>query len=378
MLTLRPERLHTWIEVDLQAIERNVRTIRDRVPDGCRFMAVVKADGYGHGAVQTALAALRAGADGLAVTNLEEAVRLRKHGIAAPVLALTPPLPELVDVAVRYDIAVPVFQKSWLELMRPYKTLREPLRVHVKMDTGMGRLGIRDKREYEEMVPLLWADDILVEGIYTHYASANRTDPTPHLMQWDRFGEMRQWVRESGFHGVLEHGSNSAAALHYPEHSLDMVRVGAALYGIDTRDPEVRDRDPVDLQPALAFHTSILHVKRLERGQTLGYDQSYTAPRDEWIATIPLGYADGVSRDFRGFCLAVDGERVPIVGNVCMDQLMLRLPRYFPPGTPVTFIGGPPKERITLDEASAYIGTIPQHVLTMLASRTKRVYRRGK
>lgn len=374
MLTIDQTSSLTWAGIDLNAIEQNISTIRKRLPIGCKFMAVVKADGYGHGGVKVAKAAVQAGADELAVSNLEEAVRLRKHGISAPILVLTPPMPAHVDTAVRYDIALPVHHASWLVEMRRYKRAMQPLRVHLKMDTGMGRTGIHQHAEFEAIVPLLAAEDILVEGVYTHFATANAMDSTYYEQQWQRFMEMRKWLRQSGWHGVPAHCANSAAAIRYPERSLDMVRVGAALYGIDTRDRNVRALTSLKLRSALSLHSSVIQVKRVEKGETLGYDQSYTAVGGEWIATVPVGYADGLSIDFRGFQVLVEGMRVPIVGNICMDQFMIRLPHYVPVGTQVTWIGYQREQSISLEEAADYIGTIPQQIATSLSDRIKRVY----
>ncbi|MDF2671401.1 MAG: alanine racemase [Paenibacillus sp.] len=364
----------TWIEVHQDRIEHNIQEIRKRIPSSCKFMAVVKADGYGHGAHQTARAALRAGADELAVSNLGEALYLRQNGISAPILTLSPAKPSDIDDAVDADIALPVFQASWLKEMRRHKTSGKPLRIHLKMDTGMGRIGIREKSDFEAILPLLKAEDIVVEGVYTHFATANTADPTFYNRQWNRFAEMRAWLSDAGLYGVTAHCANSAAAIQYPEDSLDMVRVGAAIFGINTCDRETRAANPIVLQPTLSMHSSLIQVKQLDQGESVGYDNSYEAAGAEWIGTVPLGYADGYFRGFHGYHLLVDGRKVPIVGNICMDQLMVRLPHYYPVGTQVTVIGCQQQSSITLEDLSDYIGSIPQQILSFLSSRVKRVY----
>lgn len=366
----------TWTEVHLDRIERNVRTIRSRLPAGCKMMAVVKADGYGHGAVQAAAAAIRAGADELAVSRLDEAVRLRQNGIDVPILTLGPIAPREADIAAEHQIAVPVFQAEWLRDMRESRTSPKPLPVHIKMDTGMGRIGIRTKREFEEMLPLLAAGGIDVKGVYTHLATANQADTGYCEKQLARFAEMRGWLDEAGFRDVTAHCANSAAALRDPVYAMDMVRVGASIFGIHTCDEEVRGRHGVPLLPTLSLHTTIIHVKRVAAGECIGYDRSYTAQDDEWIATVPLGYGDGCFRGYAGLELLVDGERAPIVGNICMDQLMIRLPRHYPVGTQATLIGRQRDETVTLDDLARHIGTIPQQVLLMIAARVPRVYLR--
>ncbi|GIP33303.1 alanine racemase [Paenibacillus sp. J2TS4] len=370
----KPCHRHTWAEVHLDRIGHNIREIRRRLPSGVKFMAAVKADGYGHGAVQSANAALKAGADALAVGMISEALQLRQSGIRAPILVLSPALPSEVDLAAKHDIALTVSEAAWLKEARPFHQSRKPLRLHIKMDSGMGRIGIRDRSEWEAMVPLLRSDGIMVEGVYTHFATANQADSAYYFEQFDRFTEMRSWVAESGFTGFIAHCSNSAAALHYPELSLDMVRVGAALYGINPCEEEVRRRRPVDLQPVLSLHSEIIQVKFVKQGESIGYDRSYVATQDEWLGTVAIGYADGYCKGYQGYHMLVDGQAAPIAGNVCMDLLMIRLPGHYPVGTVVTLIGRQNGREITMEDLAARIGSIPQQVLTMLSSRVPRIY----
>ncbi|MFS0724542.1 alanine racemase [Paenibacillus sp. 1P07SE] len=366
----------TWAEVDLGALARNVQLLKDRLPGHCRFMAAVKADGYGHGLVDVARAAVQAGADELAVSQLEEGVRLREAGVRVPILALTPPHPSQADHAARHRIAVPVFQASWLREMRSGRRTSEPLEVHIKMDTGMGRIGLRTREELAAMEPWLRQPGVVVAGVYTHLATANQADGTYYRRQLDRFAEMRQWLAEEGWPDVPAHCGNSAAAIQYPQDAAEgmaMIRVGAALYGIDTCDEEVREQTALRLEPTLALYSTVVQTKLVRAGEYVGYDCSYRAERDEWIGTVPLGYADGYARDYAGFHLLVNGRRAPILGRVCMDQLMIRLPGPCAVGTVVTAIGRSGDDEITLGQLAEHSGTIPQHVLTMLAGRVPRV-----
>lgn len=377
----RPESLkengrqpQTWAEVHVDSLERNTRRIRARLPKGTLFMAAVKADGYGHGAVTAARAVLKGGADALAVGLLNEALQLRKDGINVPILVLTPILPQEAGIAAELDISVTVFQASWLREMEASRDWSDKqLRVHIKMDTGLGRLGIRDKQEWMDMIPLLKEGYIRVEGVFTHLATAQLEDSTYYNRQMSRFHEMKQWVIEAGFQPEIIHASNSAAALHYPENSLDMVRVGASLYGIDPCEQAVREKVNLRLEPTLSLHTKIIHCKQVEPGSPISYDCSYIAQQKEWIATIPIGYGDGAFRGYKGTSVLVDGQRVPIVGNICMDQLMIKLPQYYPPGTMVTFVGRQKEEEITLEERAAQLDSIPQQVLLLLTARVPRV-----
>jgi len=366
-----------WAEVHLDHIRHNVREIRKHLRPGVRLMAVVKADGYGHGVVQSARAAVDAGADALAVNQLEEAMALRHAGITEPILVLSPLHPSRVDVAVELGLELAVFQASWLAEMRRWKKSRGTLRIHIKMDTGMGRYGLRRREEFEEMLPLLMAEDIQVVGVYTHLATADQEDDAYARQQFARFMQMRKWLDLAGLGDVTAHCANSAAALRFPEFALDMVRVGAALFGILPIEEGAAAGLKVHLKPTISIRTTIAHIKRVERGQSIGYGRTYTADRDEWIATLPIGYADGWFRGYEGLQVIVEGERVPIVGRICMNQTMIRLPRRLPIGTVVTLIGEQSGERITLDELARHIGSIPQQVLAMLPQHMPRFYTRG-
>ncbi|MGN7380743.1 alanine racemase [Paenibacillus sp. SAFN-117] len=374
-MVVKPRYRHTWADVHLDAIRHNIKEIRRRLPQKTKFMTAVKADGYGHGAVQAAAAALQAGSDALAVGLISEALQLRESGIQVPILVLTPALPADADLAAEYGISLTVCDEGWLREMRRHKQSRKPLRVHVKMDTGLGRIGIRHFSEWEAMAPYLQSEDLIVEGVYTHFATANQADSDYYKRQFSRFKEMRGWVADSGFAGFIAHCSNSAAALQYPEFSLDMVRVGAAVYGINPCDGEVKRRLDVELKPTLSLHSEIVQVKYVKQGESIGYDRSYTAVCDEWLGTVSIGYADGCCKGYQGFYTLVDGQAAPIAGNICMDQIIIRLPRYYPVGTPVTLIGKQRDREIKLDDLADHIGSIPQQVLAMITARVPRIYR---
>jgi alanine racemase len=371
----QPASARTVVTVHLDRLQDNLRAIRRRLRPNVKFMAVVKADGYGHGAVPVARAALAAGADALAVGSLEEAAELRHAGIAARILMLSPIDPADINAALDFELELSVFQASWMEAVRRCKTSGRPIRIHLKMDTGMGRLGMRERAEFEALLPHLRASDVRIAGVYTHFATANQADDHYVRRQFARFREMRGWLDEAGFPGVPAHCANSAAAIRYPDLALDMVRVGASLYGIVPLDAEAARAAAIRLQPTLSITTSILHVKRLGPGESVSYDRSYTARGEEWIATLPIGYADGWFRGYGGAHVLVNGQRAPIVGNICMNQTMIRLPGWMPVGTPVTLLGDDQGERITLEELAARIDTIPQQVLAMISPRLPRVYR---
>mgnify|MGYP002400795816 CR=1 FL=1 len=368
----------TAAEVSLGAIRGNAAAVRAALPAGVRLMAVVKADGYGHGGAVSARMAEEGGAELLATAYLEEALGLRAAGIRLPILVLTPIRPEDAALAAEHDLMLTVAGADWLRQMqecRPWR-LRQasdgglPLKIHIKADTGLGRLGIRSKAEWDELAPLLRGGGVVVDGFYTHFATAGLEDVTYLLRQHARFMEMKEWVRESGIEVGSWHCAGSAAALRFPWLAMDMVRIGAALYGFGPK----RAVDSLQLRPAMKLRSRLLQTKLLRKGEVIGYDNSYEADEDQWIGTVPIGYADGWTQSFRGSEMLVEGRRVPIVGKICMDQLMVRLPGPCPPGAEAVLIGSQGDECVSCADLAAYLGTVPQEVTTGLSGRIKRIY----
>lgn len=362
----------TVAEVSLGAIRGNAAAVRAALPAGVRLMAVVKADGYGHGGAASARMAEEGGAELLATAYLEEALGLRAAGIRLPILVLTPIRPEDAALAAEHDLMLTVAGADWLRQMRKHRgpNCSTALKIHVKADTGLGRLGIRSKAEWDELAPLLHGGDVVVDGFYTHFATAGLEDVAFLERQHARFMEMKSWVRESGVEVRSWHCAGSAAALRFPWLAMDMVRIGAALYGFGPK----KAVDSVQLRPALTLRSRLLQTKLLSKGEVIGYDNSYMADEDQWIGTVPIGYADGWSQSFRGSEMLVEGRRVPIVGKICMDQLMVRLPGPCPPGAETVLIGSQGDECVTCAELAAYMGTVPQEVTTGLSGRIKRIY----
>ncbi|WP_336775448.1 alanine racemase [Paenibacillus sp. MMO-58] len=362
----------TWAEISLSRIRENMLNIRRSLPGTVKLMAVVKANGYGHGDIESAMAAMRAGADYLAVAYLEEAIRLRDAGVKLPILVLTPIGPELVQLALRHNLSLTVTSAKWFSEMRDFKPCPAgKLRVHVKMDTGLGRIGIRTKQEWDELVPWLQNEDVDVDGFYTHFATAGQEDTRFLEQQTARFLDMKEWARASGLVIRHYHCAGSVAALRFPHLAMDMVRIGAAMYGFYP----AKLACPVKLEPALSLHSRLIQVKKLAAGEYLGYDNSYRAEEEEWIGTVPIGYADGWAQRMQGTDVLIGGHRAPIVGKICMDQLMIKLPAPYAEGTPVTLIGAQGGQRITFAELAAHIGSVAQEVSTSLGTRVARTYK---
>ncbi|WP_261800306.1 alanine racemase [Paenibacillus sp. PAMC21692] len=364
----------TVAQVDLSAIRDNIGDIKASLPAGVKLMAVVKAGGYGHGSAESAAMAERGGADMLAVAYLDEALELRAKGIALPILILTPIHPAEVMFALEHDLMVTVTEADWFRRMAPYRPSSCPakLQVHVKADTGLGRIGLRTREEWEALVPWLKAEDVEVAGFYTHFATAGQADTGFLERQYRTFLEMKAWVKASGVEVSNYHCAGSAAALRFPGLAMDMVRIGAAMFGFY---PEKLVRS-VSLRPAMKLRSTLLQVKLLRKGECIGYDNSYIAEGDEWIGTVPIGYADGWSQSLRGSEMLVEGKRVPVVGKICMDQLMVKLPGRCEQGTEVILIGRQGDEVITFAELAGFLGSVPQEISTSLTGRVERIYTR--
>lgn len=353
----------SWIEIDRAAIAHNIIEIKKRIPQA--LMAVVKANAYGHGAVEVANIALANGATMLGVALLEEAIELREAGITAPILVMEAQFPECAGVAAEHDVTLSVFSAEWLREARTHVTER-PLTVHVKVDTGMGRLGLRTRSELDALLDE--ADErFYIEGIYTHFATADEPESPLYYEQQERFNQLINGLIPR-FHYI--HTSNSAGAIRMAEEDVpyNLVRVGIALYGLYPSNEMASSY--TFLKPAFTLKSKLMQVKLLETGQTISYGATYKTAGDEWIATVPVGYADGWIRKANGFEVDVEGVRCPIVGRVCMDRFMIRLPHEYPVGTTVTLIGG----TVAIDELAAHLGTINYEVVCQLTSRLPRCY----
>jgi alanine racemase len=362
----------TWAEINLDYITYNVEAMRKHVQKGTKVMAVVKADAYGHGDVAVARTALHAGADYLAVATLDEAFALRKSEISAPILVLGASRPEYAGFAAKDKIALTFFQSEWLQEAKAFLEDSPPLQVHVKFDSGMGRIGIRSKDEWEKVEScLIDAEEFILEGAYTHFATADELQTEYFIKQLQQFEEMLSWMHHKP---LFIHTSNSAAGLRFPQARFNMVRLGIAMYGL-TPSPEIVKVLPYPLKEAFSLHSKLVHVKRLQKGDKVSYGATYTAEQDEWIGTLPIGYADGWIRKLQGQEIIADGHRVPIVGRICMDQCMVRLPYEMAVGTMVTLIGVQGEEKVAIDEIAAKQETINYEVTCLISRRVPRIYK---
>ncbi|SMB89142.1 alanine racemase [Thermanaeromonas toyohensis ToBE] len=363
----------SWAEVDLGLIRHNFREIKKRLSPQVRFMAVVKADAYGHGAAEVARATLEEGAAFLGVATVEEALALRQAGFKTPILLLGPPPLEAAGSVVEQDIAATIFSLPQAEaLAREAFRQKKIAKVHIKVDTGMGRIGLRGAEEVLSFCRKIAEWPLFIEGIFTHFACADEVEKAKTAQQLEGFLRVIKKLEEEGLNIPLKHAANSAATLEYPPSHLDMVRVGIALYGYHPRP----GASGINLKPALTWKAKITQVKRVPPGTPISYGWTYKSSGEEIIATVPVGYADGYRRILsnRGWVL-VQGKRAPVVGRVCMDQFMIRLEEEVAPGTEVILLGRQGEEAITADEMASWLDTISYEVLTSIGRRVPRVYK---
>ncbi len=364
----------TWVEIDLDAISENVTRIKKLLPQEVEMIAVVKANAYGHGDVQVAETALEAGASYLAVAFLDEAIALRERGIKAPILVLGASRAKDVQTAVKYQVTLTVFQEEWLREALGFLKDDEQLKVHLKVDTGMGRIGVKSKEELMTIEKILRQNQQFdFEGIFTHFATADELDLTYFQKQFELFQDMLTALSSKPRY---VHCSNSAAILRFPKTYFNAVRLGIAMYGL-TPSPEMEKEIPVPLKEAFSLRSRLVHVKKLPKGEKVSYGATYESSDGEWIGTIPIGYADGWIRKLSGIEVLAAGKKAPIVGRICMDQCMVRLPLELPVGTTVTLIGKDADQFISVNDVAKKLDTINYEVPCIIAARVPRLFKKG-
>ncbi|WP_342497780.1 alanine racemase [Bacillus sp. FSL R7-0672] len=374
-----------WIEVNLDAIKRNIEAIQAHIPRKSKIMAVVKANAYGHGSVEVARQALESGATELAVASLEEGIVLRRAKIEAPILVLGFTPLDCVKRAAAWRIDLSGLREDWIveanEILAEEESQRR-LGIHVNVDTGMGRLGVRTKEELLGVVEALEkSENLRWDGIFTHFSTADEPDPDPDftLLQHSIFIEFLRFLKKQGIKLPTVHMNNTAAAIAFPEFSADMIRLGIGLYGLYPSQ-YIESLNAVQLEPALSLKARIAFVKEMvTEPRTVSYGATYVAKPDEVIATIPIGYADGYSRALsnRGFML-FRGKRMPIAGRVTMDMTMISLGEMkAKQGEEVVIYGRQKGGEISVDEIAEMLNTINYEVIATLSRRVPRFYRRG-
>jgi alanine racemase len=364
----------TAAHIDLAALEHNYREVV-RCAEGRKVLVVVKARAYGHGAATVARRLLEQGADMLGVAIVEEGRELREAGIDAQVLVMGPLFPEQAATVVALRLTPAVYSMPFaLALSEAARERKTRVSVHVKIDTGMGRIGIPPETAPDFIADLQRLGNIDAEGLMTHFADADLRDKAFASRQMDRFEALLKTLDDRGTRIPLRHAANSAAVLDFRRALFTMVRPGLMLYGYN---PLEAGLDKADLMPVLSLVTRIAFLKNVPAGVPISYGRTFTTRRESLIATLPVGYADGYSRGLsnKGEAL-VRGARAPIVGRVCMDMCMIDVTGIagVREGDEVALIGGQGKERITADELAEKTGTISYEVLCGISARVPRIY----
>ena len=365
-----------WAEVDLAAVRANVHALREHCAPA-RLLAVVKADGYGHGAVPVARAALDAGAVGLGVALVEEGIELRDAGIDAPILVLSEPIPEAAASVVSYGLTPVVYTLAGIDALAKAVADRgahDRLGVHLKVDTGMHRVGCATDEAVDLGVQVADRSELELAGVCTHLAVADEPDNPYTGEQLARFEAVLDAFRARGLPTGTVHACNTAGAIDWPDARYDMVRVGIGCYGIAPADA-LEGR--VTLRPAMSVKARVSHVKVLPKGAGLSYGLRYETTRDTRIATVPIGYADGVPRELphRGGAAIVRGRSCPMAGTVTMDQLMLDVGDVpVEVGDEVVLLGRQGNEEITAASWARAMGTIAYTIVCGIGPRVPRLY----
>lgn len=370
--------MRVYAGIDLDAVCHNVSLIQEKIGSNVRMMAVIKANGYGHGAVQLARALNRRnGVYAFAVATVQEAAELRKNGIENPVLVLGYSFPETYDDIVRYDISQTVFDlESAAALSHAAARTGKNVKVHVKIDTGMGRIGAAPDRDGLRLIQdIQRLPNITVEGIFTHFACADEADKTSANHQKEKFFHFLNIIKEEGIQIPIRHDCNSASIMEFDDRYLDMVRAGIIIYGLYPSH-EV-DRNTMRLRPAMSLHSHISFVKTLPPGCGISYGSTYITPTEKTIATVPVGYGDGYPRQLGNRArVLVRGAYAPIVGRVCMDQFMIDVTDIpgVTQGDEVVLVGTMDGKRITVEELADSVGSFNYEFVCGINRRVPRVF----
>ena len=365
----------TFAEIDLGAILYNLRQIRNRVDKDIKIMAIVKADAYGHGMKEVSQAVARKGIDFFGVASLDEARTLREAGIKKNIIVLGAILPEEVEGVLRFNVIQTVSDLAIARLLSQLaQSKKRIIKVHAKIDTGMGRLGVWHKDAVNFVKKLASLKNIKVDGIFTHFPSAE----DDKVFTRNQLRDFKSLIEELLRHGIdipIKHTSNSMAVIDFKDSHMNMVRPGLIMYGLHPRSDLAKK---LRLRPALRLKTKVVYVKPVSRGRSISYGRTYVTKKDTNIATIPVGYGDGYSRDLsnRGHVL-IKGRRLPIVGRVCMDMSMVDAgrSRTVKPGDDVVLIGKQGKDAVTVEEIARLSNTIPYEVVCNIGRRVPRIYK---
>lgn len=367
----------TYVEINLDNLAHNFREIERNVKENTVVMPVIKANAYGHGSVELAKLYKSIGAKRFAVSLLNEAIELSKAGIDEPILVLNYTPSSQMDKVVDYNLIQSIYRlEDAISLSEKAKEANKNIKIHIKIDTGMSRLGFLPEGDsIEDIAKIFQLKNIEVEGIYTHFAKADEADKTFTKTQYNRFIFVVEELEKKGINIPIKHVSNSAAIIDLPEYNLDIVRPGIILYGYYPSDEVIQDR--IHLKPAMTLKAVISNIKTVPEETGISYGHLFITQRESKIATVPIGYADGYTRILTGKAEAFVGKsRVPVAGKICMDQLMLDITDLedVKIGDEVVFFGVGNPEYPHVDEVAKKLGTINYEIICMMGRRLPRVY----
>ncbi len=371
--------MNTYAEIDLSAIKHNIKQIKNIIPQTTKFMAVVKANAYGHGAIAVSRAAIAAGADYLAVANLDEALELREAGVLSPILILTESPTSVMDEVLQYDLTQTVYSYSEAMILSNEGKKRNKIgKIHIKVDTGMGRVGVSPSEAVALITKIKSLPNLKIEGVFTHFARAEEHADQFTKEQFDKFTKVLSGLGDIKY----KHAANSAATLLHPDTHLDMVRVGLMMYGLLPGLKEgtchgMSIQQKVDLKPALRFKTRVVYLKKVDSGTPLSYGGDYTTDKETQIVTLPVGYADGYSRRLsnKGYVL-IHGKRYRVSGRVSMDMVLVDVGSdKIHVGDEVILIGEQQGQIISADEIAKLDDTISYEIVCGIGKRVPRVYK---
>lgn len=367
-----------WAEIDLGAIGHNLAEIRRSLEPKTKIMAIVKANGYGHGSIQVARTVLAKGAERLGIAILQEGIELRKAGFGVPILILGHTPVEMAKDVVRYNLIQTVFDFDTAEAISwAAVQARKSAKIHLKVDTGMGRLGfpLHDKKNLDIILKIAQLPNLEIEGIYSHFAVSDIVDKEFSYLQLERFFDSVEKLKKKGLEIPVKHISNSGGILDLPQAHLNMVRAGISIYGL--YPSEEVSRAKVKLKPAMSLKARIAQVKKVPKGVTISYGRTYETSTEETIATLPIGYADGYTRLLSNKAqVLVRGKKTPVIGRICMDQCMINITGIpnVEVGEEVVLFGSQGQEHISVEDLANLIGTINYEIVCMISARVPRLY----
>ncbi len=365
-------------EINLDNIAHNIKQIKSRINKDTKLLAVVKADAYGHGAVEVSKICLYSGADLLGVATCDEGVQLRNASIQVPVLILSKTVEAQLDTVINYELTQTVYTYEMAkQLSKAAKKLSKTAYAHIKIDTGMSRIGFLPNEESLETIEKIFKlDNIEITGVFTHFSTADEADKSFTAEQYRRFRYVTDAIEKNGHKGLIRHCANSAAILDMPQYQLDMVRSGIITYGMF---PSTEVSKDIDLKPAMTIKSQIIHIKTLDEGIGIGYGRTFFTNRKTVVATVPVGYADGYSRKLSNKArVIINGHYANVIGNVCMDQLMVDITDIDANvGDVVILMGSCGDLSVSAEELAKIEGTINYEVVCDVGKRVPRIYIRN-